>query len=41
VVRTSVRASILYGLGVAAVQVAVIAPFLGRYGWDRDELYFL
>jgi 4-amino-4-deoxy-L-arabinose transferase-like glycosyltransferase len=23
------------------VQVAVIVPFLGRYGWDRDELYFL
>jgi 4-amino-4-deoxy-L-arabinose transferase-like glycosyltransferase len=21
--------------------VAVIVPFLGRYGWDRDELYFL
>jgi 4-amino-4-deoxy-L-arabinose transferase-like glycosyltransferase len=19
----------------------VIVPFLGRYGWDRDELYFL
>ena len=21
--------------------VALTAPFLGRYGWDRDELYFL
>ncbi len=39
--RTSVRTSILCGLVPAAVQVAVIAPFLGRYGWDRDELYFL
>jgi hypothetical protein len=26
---------------VAAVQLAAIVPFLGRYGWDRDELYFL
>ena len=21
--------------------IALTAPFLGRYGWDRDELYFL
>ena len=24
-----------------AVLVAVTAPFMSRYGWDRDELYFL
>src|SRR5581483_9312853 len=29
------------GLIAAAVLAAATAPFLGRYGWDRDELYFL
>ena len=33
--------AIFCGLGVACAQVAVIVPFVGRYGWDRDELYFL
>jgi len=23
------------------VQVVLVAPFMSRYGWDRDELYFL
>src|SRR5262249_21984900 len=35
------RTSIACGVGVALVQAAVIVPFLGRYGWDRDELYFV
>jgi hypothetical protein len=38
---TGVRVPFLVGAAVAALQVAIIAPFLGRYGWDRDELYFL
>jgi 4-amino-4-deoxy-L-arabinose transferase-like glycosyltransferase len=25
----------------AAIPVVVGLPFLGRYGWHRDELYFL
>jgi 4-amino-4-deoxy-L-arabinose transferase-like glycosyltransferase len=29
------------GIVAAAVPVVVGLPFLGRYGWDRDELYFL
>jgi hypothetical protein len=29
------------GFAAAAVPVVVGLPFLGRYGWDRDELYFL
>jgi 4-amino-4-deoxy-L-arabinose transferase-like glycosyltransferase len=28
-------------LGGVAVLVAITAPFMARYGWDRDELYFL
>ena len=31
----------LIGLAGVAVLVAVTAPFMSRYGWDRDELYFL
>ncbi len=38
---TSVRASLACGALAVAVQAAVVTPFLGRYGWDRDELYFL
>jgi hypothetical protein len=29
------------GIATAAIPVLVGLPFLGRYGWDRDELYFL
>ncbi|HEY7259760.1 MAG TPA: glycosyltransferase family 39 protein, partial [Gaiellales bacterium] len=29
------------GIAAAAVPIVVGLPFLGRYGWDRDELYFL
>jgi hypothetical protein len=38
---TPARTTIALGLGVAALQALVVLPFLGRYGWDRDELYFL
>ena len=38
---TSVRTAVVCGTAAALVQVAVVVPFLGRYGWDRDELYFL
>jgi 4-amino-4-deoxy-L-arabinose transferase-like glycosyltransferase len=39
--RTSLRATLAVGVAAAAVPVLVGLPFLGRYGWDRDELYFL
>jgi hypothetical protein len=38
---TALWASMACGLVAAAVQAAIVVPFLGRYGWDRDELYFL
>jgi len=38
---TPLRISLAVGASAAAAQAAVAAPFLGRYGWDRDELYFL
>lgn len=41
VARTPLRASLAAGGIAAAAQAAVVVPFLGRYGWDRDELYFL
>jgi hypothetical protein len=37
----SARTTLWIGLAGAAVLVAVTAPFMTRYGWDRDELYFL
>ncbi len=40
-VRSSARGTFLIGLTGVAALVAVSAPFMSRYGWDRDELYFL
>ncbi len=36
-----VRTALLCGLAGGMLSVAIQLPFLGRYGWDRDELYFL
>jgi hypothetical protein len=38
---TGLAATLACGVAAAAAQAALVAPFLGRYGWDRDELYFL
>jgi len=38
--RTPVSSAIVAGVAGVAVLVAVTAPFMARYGWDRDELYF-
>jgi Dolichyl-phosphate-mannose-protein mannosyltransferase len=38
---TSLRVSLAAGGVAAAAEAAIVIPFLGRYGWDRDELYFL
>ncbi len=35
------RTTLCIGVAAAALLVAVTAPFMSRYGWDRDELYFL
>ena len=37
----NLRPALLAGLVGVAAQVALTAPFMSRYGWDRDELYFL
>ena len=37
----TVQAALTCGVLAALAQAAVVAPFLGRYGWDRDELYFM
>ena len=41
--RSTLRSgrALLAGGGVGALKLALALPFLGRYGWDRDELYFL
>jgi 4-amino-4-deoxy-L-arabinose transferase-like glycosyltransferase len=33
--------ALLIGGVAALIKLALAAPFLSRYGWDRDELYFL
>ncbi len=38
---TPLRISLAVGGLAAVAQAAVVVPFLGRYGWNRDELYFL
>ena len=38
---TSLGISLAAGALAACAEAAVALPFLGRYGWDRDELYFL
>ena len=38
---TTLRQALLIGAVAALVKLALAAPFLSRYGWDRDELYFL
>jgi hypothetical protein len=37
----SLHTALLCGLGAAVLTAAIALPFIGRYGWDRDELYFL
>ena len=39
--RDSAWTTLVIGLTGVVVLVAVSAPFMSRYGWDRDELYFL
>jgi len=39
--RTRLSSTLLVGVGAALVPAAIGIAFLGRYGWDRDELYFL
>ncbi len=38
---TPVTATLRVGGAVAVIPVVLGVAFLGRYGWDRDELYFL
>jgi 4-amino-4-deoxy-L-arabinose transferase-like glycosyltransferase len=39
--RTTVRSTLAVSLLAALVPALAGLAFLGRYGWDRDELYFL
>ena len=39
--RGSARAAVGIGVVVGVAKIALTLPFLTRYGWDRDELYFL
>ncbi len=38
---TRLRTTLLCGLAGGGLAAAIELPFIGRYGWDRDELYFL
>ncbi len=38
---TRLRTTLLCGLAGGTLAAALELPFIGRYGWDRDELYFL
>ena len=38
---TSLGRALIAGAAAGAILVAATVPFLGRYGWDRDELYFM
>jgi hypothetical protein len=40
-VRTPLRQTALAAGGATAVKLLLAVPFLRRYGWQRDELYFL
>ncbi len=35
------RPALIAGAIAALLKLGLTLPFLGRYGWDRDELYFL
>ena len=39
--RTPVGPALAIGGGIALLKIVATAPFMSRYGWDRDELYFL
>ncbi len=39
--RGEARTTLWIGLAAGALLVVITAPFMSRYGWDRDELYFL
>ena len=39
--RTPVSSALVAGTAGVAALATVTAPFMARYGWDRDELYFL
>jgi hypothetical protein len=39
--RTPLRHTVFAGALPAFVKLATALPFLGQYGWDRDELYYL
>jgi Dolichyl-phosphate-mannose-protein mannosyltransferase len=38
---TSLSRALVAGAAAGLVVVVATVPFLGRYGWDRDELYFV
>ena len=40
-VQTPLSTALAAGVAGVVALVAVAAPFMARYGWDRDELYFV